>query len=71
MNFFYDQLQKGTRSRTEALAEAQRAMIQRAKTLVPGDRRGSIKIVLSDDKNQPPFSHPYYWAPFILIGNGL
>ncbi|NJN21631.1 MAG: hypothetical protein HC812_11200 [Leptolyngbya sp. RL_3_1] len=19
----------------------------------------------------PAYSHPYYWAPFILIGNGL
>jgi CHAT domain-containing protein len=37
-------------------------------------RRGSIKIepiegVPSDVANR--LSHPRYWAPFILIGNGL
>jgi CHAT domain-containing protein len=71
MNLFYEQLQQGKRSSTEALASAQRAMIQQAKTSNPGDRRGSIKIVQPADKRQPPFSHPYYWAPFILIGNGM
>jgi CHAT domain-containing protein len=48
------------RSSTQALAEAQRAMIQMAKTEGKGDRRGAIKIVQAPDKNQPPFSHPYY-----------
>jgi CHAT domain-containing protein/Flp pilus assembly protein TadD len=71
MNLFYEQLQQGKRSSTEALAEAQRAMIQQAKTVGRSDRRGSIKVVQSPDKRQPPFSHPYYWAPFILIGNGM
>jgi CHAT domain-containing protein len=71
MSLFYEQLQKGTRSSTQALAEAQRTMIQKAKTVEGSDRRGSIKVVQPVDKNQPPFSHPYYWAPFILIGNGF
>jgi CHAT domain-containing protein/lipopolysaccharide biosynthesis regulator YciM len=71
MSLFYEQLQKGTRSSTQALAEAQRTMIQKAKIADGSDRRGSIKVVQSPDKRQPPFSHPYYWAPFILIGNGF
>jgi CHAT domain-containing protein len=71
MNLFYEQLQQGKRSSTEALAIAQRQMIQRAKEVEKGGRRGSIKVVQPIDKSQPPFSHPYYWAPFILIGNGL
>jgi CHAT domain-containing protein len=25
----------------------------------------------STSSTAPGFSHPYYWAPFILIGNGL
>jgi CHAT domain-containing protein len=71
MNLFYEQLQQGKRSSTQALADAQRAMIHMAKTEGKGDRRAGIKVVRSPDQNQPPFSHPYYWAPFILIGNGL
>jgi hypothetical protein len=71
MNLFYEQLQQDKRSSTEALAQAQRAMIQEAKMINRSDRRRSLKVVQSPDKRQPPFSHPYYWAPFILIGNGM
>jgi len=43
----------------------------------PSDRRSSETVVEAGKPELPPykadlrapFSHPYYWAPFILIGN--
>lgn len=74
MNAFYAALQNGYRE-TEALRRAQVSLItgdteiltgardiQRERT-IPGSERLSSQ---SDD-----LAHPYYWAPFILIGNGL
>jgi CHAT domain-containing protein len=51
MKSFYQNLSKGTMTKSEALRQAQLSML----------------------KNTSPqnYSHPYYWAPFILIGNGL
>jgi CHAT domain-containing protein/Tfp pilus assembly protein PilF len=51
MKSFYQNLSKGTMTKSEALRQSQLSMI----------------------KNTSPqnYSHPYYWAPFILIGNGL
>jgi CHAT domain-containing protein/Tfp pilus assembly protein PilF len=51
MQSFYQNLSKGTMTKSEALRQAQLSMIQN-----------------TSPKN---YSHPYYWAPFILIGNGL
>jgi CHAT domain-containing protein len=51
MKRFYQNLAKGTMTKSEALHQAQLSMI----------------------KNTSPqnYSHPYYWAPFVLIGNGF
>jgi CHAT domain-containing protein len=51
MKNFYQNLEKGTMTNSEALRQAQLSMI----------------------KNASPqnYSHPYYWAPFVLIGNGF
>jgi CHAT domain-containing protein/Tfp pilus assembly protein PilF len=51
MKSFYQNLSKGTMTKSEALRQAQLSMI----------------------KNTSPqnYSHPYYWAPFVLIGNGF
>ena len=51
MQSFYQNLSKGTMTKSEALRQAQLSIIQNI-----------------SPKN---YSHPYYWAPFILIGNGL
>ncbi len=48
MNDFYENLLQGNVTKTAALQEVQRKML-----------------------NDDTFSHPYYWASFILIGNGL
>jgi CHAT domain-containing protein len=65
-------------SKAEALREAQISLLHGAETQATGSaaRRSSesidsAKSELPVYKADPhaPFSHPYYWAPFILIGN--
>jgi CHAT domain-containing protein len=51
MQSFYQNLSKGTMTKSEALRQAQLRMI---KNISPQN-----------------YNHPYYWAPFILMGNGL
>jgi CHAT domain-containing protein len=73
MNAFYAALKTGKLSKTEALQQAQIALIT-SNNPTDQQRRGSIRIeplegVPSDVANR--LSHPHYWAPFILIGNGL
>ena len=73
MNAFYLALRNGF-SKTEALQRAQQALIEDDLSLV-GEPRGTIQVV--DATTGEPLAlkgrsdHPYYWAPFILIGNGL
>ena len=71
MNLFYEQLQKGQRSPTEALGAAQRGMINNVKQGSTAHGRATIKVGKDSAQTSVSFSHPYYWAPFILIGNGM
>ncbi|MFW9257174.1 CHAT domain-containing protein [Nostoc sp. CALU 546] len=62
MSAFYGVLSTNKFSKTEALRQAQ-------VSLITGDWKTiSHNAPLAAVSN---FSHPYYWAPFILIGNGL
>ena len=56
MNAFYKQLKTGNFTKAEALRQAQIALINDDSSVL-GGKKG--------------ITHPYYWAPFILIGNGL
>jgi CHAT domain-containing protein/Flp pilus assembly protein TadD len=76
MQHFYYHLAQG-KSKGEALREAQRdllnlkdeAAVQRAVSSLP---RASARPVLPPGSvSAPGYTHPYYWAPFILIGNNL
>ena len=72
MNAFYSALKKDKITKTEALRQAQIAMINSDRPANPS-QRASIEII---QDGVPPevasrLSHPFYWAPFILIGNGL
>ena len=75
MNAFYDTLKTGELTKAEALRQAQIALITAHQPSNEKERGSSIEIevitegVPSDVVNK--LSHPYYWAPFILIGNGL
>ena len=62
MNAFYAILSTDKLTKTEALRQAQIS-------LITGDwKESSHNVPLAGISD---FSHPYYWAPFILIGNGL
>ncbi|MEM9215342.1 MAG: tetratricopeptide repeat protein [Cyanobacteria bacterium P01_F01_bin.150] len=78
MNAFYTALNNG-HSKAEALQRAQQALITSDESVLVGERGetnpAGLQIIdihtgqpLSQSSN---LSHPYYWAPFILIGNGL
>jgi CHAT domain-containing protein len=56
MQQFYKEVSTSQVSKAEALRRAQRSLLDWA---------------LKDDPDSRPYSHPYYWAPFILIGNWL
>ncbi|KAM3113475.1 CHAT domain-containing protein [Phormidesmis sp. 146-33] len=68
MDAFYARLKKGNLTKIEALQQAQIALMKNDRSLT--------QLLKSNAPNgaQPiysPLDHPYYWAPFILIGNGL
>ncbi len=66
-------------TKSEALRQAQVRLMRGDKTLADETTLASREIVHEADKraNLPfykadpnkPYAHPYYWAPFILIGN--
>ncbi len=76
MNAFYTAVENGM-SKAEALRQAQIALITKDLSAVGGSRGEEAWIeVVSTRTGLPPqvsnhLNHPYYWAPFILIGNGL
>ncbi|MEA5554546.1 CHAT domain-containing protein [Anabaena cylindrica UHCC 0172] len=74
MNAFYTILQQGNISKAEALRQAQMALITGNYTITGQQRRISIKQPInssSPSQLKEQLSHPFYWSPFILIGNGL
>ncbi len=76
MDAFYAALKTGKMTKAEALQQAQIALIHskvgqessgdRADVIISATVREKLSKQVSDN-----LSHPYYWAPFILIGNGL
>lgn len=81
MQQFYENLAKSTStapvSKAEALRQAQIALITKNFSVVSTPRGEDARIdVISTQTGLPAgvsnnLSHPYYWAPFILIGNAL
>jgi CHAT domain-containing protein len=73
MQRFYANLAQGTTdvpiTKAEALQAAQLSFIQSPDTLTDDDIRFIYQR--QGDTTAAPLSHPYYWAPFILIGNSL
>lgn len=77
MTAFYGALNQGL-TKAEALRVAQLTLINNGATLgeIDGgdnDPRGVgiVTTPTSGTTRAAGYSHPYYWAPFILIGNGL
>jgi len=74
MNTFYHILQDENTTKAEALRQAQLALITDDYSVLGERESRSIAIILRDGISTETVSslgHPYYWAPFILIGNGL
>ncbi|MEM1281906.1 MAG: CHAT domain-containing protein, partial [Cyanobacteria bacterium P01_H01_bin.152] len=74
METFYDALAQGM-TKAEALQTAQLALIN-LQSAAANDTDRAIGVVPIAEANiesvrSTNYSHPYYWAPFILIGNGL
>jgi CHAT domain-containing protein len=67
MYAFYEGLIDGNLSKVAALQQAQLALIRLAEE---GDR-GGFELAQSVGLDPNDLAHPHYWAPFILIGNGL
>ncbi|MBD1881766.1 tetratricopeptide repeat protein [Coleofasciculus sp. FACHB-T130] len=73
MNAFYTALENGNTPKAESLRQAQIALITGDYTAL-GQERGIFVVERIRDipgNVSDRLSHPYYWAPFILIGNGL
>ena len=76
MNTFYATLANNAITKAEALRQAQIALITGNYKTVAGSRGQMVAIEQRIRKGIPNdvannLSHPYYWASFILIGNGL
>jgi CHAT domain-containing protein len=83
MQQFYSNLAAGMPTapvtKAEALRQAQLSMLHgEAVTTINAAPRRSLgvrpipdSLAASTNRTTPGFSHPYYWAPFILIGNGF
>ena len=75
MQQFYRNLATGKMTKSEALRQAQLSLLEGKVTANAAPSRATIvpKLSLESQTNNSAagFSHPYYWAPFILIGNGL
>ena len=78
MQQFYGHLSAG-KTKAEALQQAQLSFLGNTEILAENRQRtgdgGFIQLDaqtgLPINNSSDNFSHPYYWAPFILIGNGL
>lgn len=75
MSAFYAALAEGKSTKANALHQAQIALIT-GNYQALGSARGGVAVEALISSKLPDnvaqrLSHPYYWAPFILIGNGL
>src|SRR5919199_1022551 len=80
MQQFYSNLAKSTAqapiTKAQALRQAQLSLIRSDRTTPTLADSRSLVVEPRPGRQTPTtkalgFSHPYYWAPFILIGNGL
>ncbi|MDY6900481.1 MAG: tetratricopeptide repeat protein [Cyanobacteriota bacterium] len=78
MDEFYKNALKADVTKAEALRQAQIALINDDGSTVDVKNKNrsiiditKVEVVEQPEEKTKKFQHPYYWAPFILIGNGL
>jgi CHAT domain-containing protein len=76
MQRFYELLASGELTKAEALRQAQLSLLydEDTETRLAATRTGAAPTLRDGvdlSRNDVGDRHPYYWAPFILIGNGL
>lgn len=73
MNAFYRHLQDRDIGKAEALQRAQIELIESDPQVLADLDRGAMRLSEQETDHHivDRLKHPYYWAPFILIGNGL
>jgi CHAT domain-containing protein len=73
MQQFYKKLATGKFSKSEALRQAQISLLKKHLTAKDAPRRADVEVTGSAPSAPSDlatdFAHPYYWAPFILMGN--
>ena len=74
--FYRQRLAEPGSTKASALIKAQMALLRgeigagegrAARSKLAGEKKGVEQTFKTDP--QRPYAHPYYWAPFILIGN--
>jgi CHAT domain-containing protein/Tfp pilus assembly protein PilF len=70
MSAFYKHLKQPGTSKVEALRQAQLDLIDNV-SRPAGEEAPRGVIVASKPADSSGYTHPYYWASFVLIGNGL
>ncbi|PZO57847.1 MAG: hypothetical protein DCF15_06200 [Phormidesmis priestleyi] len=76
MQRFYEFMATGKLTKAEALRQAQLSLLNGEATLDQrfdklGIERGGLVLENASNSSPATLEHPYYWAPFILIGNSL
>ncbi|EKQ68496.1 hypothetical protein OsccyDRAFT_3032 [Leptolyngbyaceae cyanobacterium JSC-12] len=75
MQRFYKHLATGKMTKAEALRQAQLSFLKENATAKDAPARIDVEVRVEPgsraNQARSAFSHPYYWAPFILIGNSL
>ena len=76
MQRFYEFLATGELTKAEALQQAQLSLLYDQDVETRMDAVRASLLAISSETGQPlvsgtPISHPYHWAPFVIIGNAL
>ncbi|MBD2776392.1 CHAT domain-containing protein [Iningainema tapete] len=77
IQLFYKNLATGKMTKSQALRQAQLSLLKGNHYTGENDAKRGVHLerelgaLPRKEQRKSSYSHPYYWAPFILIGNGL
>jgi len=67
-DFYARWVENPTQGKAEALRQAQLAFLN-GTAIAPNPKTGRDPETPSTTQSSLGYAHPYYWAPFILVGN--